>query len=474
MDGLIENKVFNEIDIGDTASVEHMLTQRDIQLFALMSGDVNPAYMDEGFAKSDMFHKIIAHGMWGGSLISTVLGTQLPGPGTIYLGQTLRFLKPVGIGDRITARITVSGKDDSTQRLILTCVCLNQDGKEVITGEAEVIAPTDKVKRKRVRLPELEFKFKEEKCPNHHRVICMADGLPPVRTAIVHPVDRYSLRGAIAAAEAGIIEAILVGPEDKIRAMAQAEDIDLSPYAIVATPHSHAAAETAVQLAREGKVEALMKGHLRTDELMSAVINKTKGLCTGRRMSHIFMADVPAYPRPLFVTDAAININPRLAQKKDIVQNAIDLFLCVEQFTPRVALLSAVETVNEEIPSTLDATALCKMAERGQITGALLDGPLAFDNAISEKAAAIKGIQSQVAGKADILVVPDLVSGNILLKQLTLLSGAYTAGIVMGAQVPIILTSRASTELARKASCALALLTVRGGKAECQHGKEST
>lgn len=462
MGGLIENKVFDEIEVGDSACLEHTLTQKDIQLFALMSGDVNPAHLDEEYAKSDMFHKIIAHGMWGGSLISTVLGTQLPGPGTIYLGQTFRFLKPVGIGDRITARVAVSGKDESNQRLILTCVCLNQDGKEVINGEAEVIAPTDKVKRKRVRLPELEFK--EEACPNHHRVICMAGGLPPARTAIVHPVDHYSLRGAIAAAEAGIIEAILVGPEDKIRGIAQAENIDLSPYAIVATPHSHAAAETAVQLAREGKVEAMMKGHLHTDELMSAVIDKTKGLRTGRRMSHVFMADIPAYPRPFFVTDAAININPRLAQKKDIVQNAIDLFLCVEQRTPRVALLSAVETVNEEIPSTLDATALCKMAERGQITGALLDGPLAFDNAISEEAAAIKGIQSQVAGKADILVVPDLVSGNILLKQLTLLSSAYTAGIVMGAQVPIILTSRASTELARKASCALALLTVRGGK----------
>ncbi len=471
MDSVIENKVFNEIEIGDTAFVEHTLTQKDIQLFALMSGDVNPAHLDEEYAKSDMFHKIIAHGMWGGSLMSMLLGTQLPGPGTIYLGQTLRFLKPVGIGDTVTVRITVVKKESSNNRVTFDCVCLNQYGKEVITGEAEVIAPTEKVKRKRVRLPEIEFK--EEECPNHHRVICMASEQQAIKTAVVHPVDRYSLRGAISAAEAGIIEAILVGPEDKIRAIAEAEDIDLSSYQIVATPHSHAAAEIAVQLVHQGKAEALMKGHLHTDELMAAVVDKQKGLRTGRRMSHVFMADIPRFPRSLFVTDAAINIAPSLSQKKDIVQNAIDLFLRVERRSPRVAILSAVETVNEEIPSTLDATALCKMAERGQITGALLDGPLAFDNAISEEAAAIKGIQSQVAGKADILVVPDVVSGNILLKQLTLFSGAYTAGIVIGAQVPIILTSRSSSELSRKASCALALLSVRDSHGECPHSMHS-
>ena len=472
MDGIIQNKIFDEIDIGDTASVEHMLTQKDIQLFAVMSGDVNPAHLDEEYARSDMFHEIIAHGMWGGSLISTVLGTQLPGPGTIYLGQTFRFLKPVGIGDTVTARVTVKEKDEKKKRLILDCVCLNQDGKEVITGEAEVIAPTEKVKRKQIRLPEIEFK--DEECPHHHQAICMVHGLEPLKTAVVHPADAVSLRGAVEATEDGIIEAVLVGPEDKIRAVAEEENIDLSPYTIIPTPHSHAAAEMAVQMVHEGKVEALMKGKLHTDELMLAVMDKQKGLRTGRRMSHVAMLDIPKFPRPLYVTDAAINIQPNLTQKVDIVQNAIDLFLAVNKTVPRVALLSAVETVNQDIPPTLDATALCKMAERGQITGALLDGPLAFDNAISEEAADIKGIRSQVAGKADILVVPDLESGNILFKQLVLLSGAHMAGIVMGAQVPIILTSRASSAIARKASCALALLTVRERKSakmdtECHH-----
>lgn len=470
MNSFIENKTFDEIDIGDTAFVEHMLTQKDIQLFAVMSGDVNPAHLDEQYACSDMFHKIIAHGMWGGSLISTVLGTQLPGPGTIYLSQTFQFLKPVVLGDTITARVTVKEKNTKNKHLILKCVCLNQDGKVVITGESEVIAPNEKVKRKLIRLPEIEFK--DEECRHHHQAICMVHDLKPLKTAVVHPVDGISLKGAIEAAEEGIIEAILVGPEDKIQAVAKQESIDLTPYTIVSTLHSHAAAEMAVQMVREGKVESLMKGKIHTDELMLAVMDKQKGLRTGRRMSHIAMLDIPKFPRPLYVTDAAININPNLSAKIDIVQNAIDLFLVVNGKAPRVAILSAVETVNEDIPSTLDATALCKMAERGQITGALLDGPLAFDNALSEEAAEIKGIRSQVAGKADILVVPDLESGNILFKQLVLLSGAHMAGIVLGAKVPIILTSRASSAIARKASCALALLTVRGrnsgfAKTEC-------
>lgn len=465
MDGLIENKIFDEIEIGDSASVNHTLTSKDIQLFAVMSGDVNPAHVDEEYARSDMFHKIIAHGMWGGSLISTVLGTQLPGPGTIYLGQTFRFLKPVAIGDTITAQVTVTKKNKAKHQLTLDCVCMNQEGKAVITGEAEVIAPTEKISRKRIRLPDVEFKSEDRLY--HSSVITMAEGLEPIRTAIVHPVDSYSLCGAIAAAEAGIITAIFVGPEEKIRAIAAEENIDLTPYTIVATHHSHAAAEMAVQMVHDGKVEALMKGKLHTDELMLAVVDKEKGLRTGRRMSHVIMADIPNYPRPLFISDAAINIKPTLAQKKDIVQNAIDLFLKVQGCAPRVAILSAVETVNEDIPSTLDATALCKMAERGQITGALLDGPLAFDNALSEDAARVKGIISQVAGRADIIIVPDLESGNILLKQLTLFSNADTAGIVMGAKVPIILTSRSAKELARKASCALALLAVRGGVNQC-------
>lgn len=461
MDGLIENKTFDEIEVGDTASIEHTLTKHDIELFAIMSGDVNPAHLDEEYARSDMFHKIVAHGMWGGSFISTVLGTELPGPGTIYLNQTFDFLKPVTVGDTITARVTVKSKEHKNHIVHFDCVCINQSGKTVISGEATVIAPTEKVSRKRVRLPTIEFK--KEECPNYSRIISMAQNLKPIKTAVVHPVDKNSLQGAIASAKDGLIDPILVGPKTKIEAVAKEQKINISGYKIINTKHSHEAAEIAVSMAKSGEVEALMKGKIHTDELMHFVVDKDHGLRTGRRVSHIIMADIPAYPKPLFVTDAAININPTLSEKKDIVQNAVDLFRSLDLGTPRVAIVSAVETVNEKIQSTLDATALCKMAERGQITGALVDGPLAFDNAVSPDAAKAKNIRSQVAGRADILVVPNLEAGNILLKQLTLFSGASVAGIVMGAQVPIILTSRASGELARKASSALALLSVRDG-----------
>jgi phosphate acetyltransferase len=456
MDRFIENKTFEEIRVGDSAKVQHTLTFKDIQLFAIMSGDVNPAHLDVEYAKNDLFHKIIAHGMWGGSLISTVLGTLLPGPGTIYLSQSLKFVRPVGIGDTITAQVIVMAKDSQKKRIKFDCVCLNQLGKEVITGLAEVIAPTEKIKRPRVKLPKIEFK--EKNPSNPHSIIPIAAGLEPLVTAVVHPVDYYSLKGALEAHQAGIIRAILVGPEAKILKLAKEEDLEISNIPLIPTPHSHAAAERAVQLVRSGEVHALMKGKLHTDEFMQPILDKEKGLRTGRRMSHVFMADIPSYPRPLFITDAALNIAPGLMEKKDIVQNAIDLFQAIGFGIPRVAILSAVEMVNEKIPSTLDATALCKMADRQQIVGGILDGPLAFDNAISEEAAQVKGIQSQVAGKADILVVPDLETGNMLLKQLTLLAGAKTAGIVMGAKVPLILTSRSDDEWVRIASCALANL----------------
>lgn len=459
MNGYIENHIFSEIDIGDSASVQHTLTYKDIQLFAVMSGDVNPSHLDRDYAESDLFHKIVGHGMWTGSLISTALGTQLPGPGTIYLSQSFQFLKPVGIGDSITATVTVTKKDDKSKVVELDCVCINQDGKEVIKGVATVLAPTEKVKRSRVPLPKIEFKQGES--PHHNRIIQMAKGLEPIITAVVHPVDKESLEGAIEAHRDKLIKAILVGPEEKIKNAAHDAKINISGIPIVATAHSHEAADKAVELVHSGKAEAIMKGALHTDELLHPILNTETGLRTGRRVSHISVIDTPAYPRPLFITDAAINIFPTLSDKVDIVQNAIDLFHVIEHTTPRVAILSAVETVNEKIPSTLDATALCKMAERQQITGGLLDGPLAFDNALSEEAARIKHIHSQVAGKADILVVPDVESGNMVVKQFILLSKATWAGIVMGTKVPIILTSRSSDTLTRKASCALALLVAR-------------
>jgi phosphate acetyltransferase/phosphate butyryltransferase len=454
----IENRTFDEIKVGDSASLVRTLTPEDVKLFAVMSGDVNPAHVDEEYARSDMFHKIIAHGMWGGALISTLLGTKLPGPGAIYLGQTLKFIKPVVLGDTVTVTVMVAAKDPRKHRVSFNCRCTNQKGEVVISGRAQVIAPTEKVKRPRAILPEVHL---HEHGARFCQLIDRTKGLPPVRTAVVHPVDGNSLRGAVNAAQAGLVIPVLVGPGAKLRAAATSEGIDLSPYELVPTRHSQEAAATAVALARAGKVEALMKGGLHTEELMHEVVARDTGLCTGRRMSHVFVMDVPEYPRPLFLTDAAINIYPDLEDKRDIVQNAINLAHALGIETPKVAILSAVETVTPKLRSTLEAAALCKMADRGQITGGLVDGPLAFDNAVSEEAAKAKGIVSPVAGGADILVVPDLESGNMLAKQLEYLADAQGAGVVLGARVPIALTSRADKPLSRMASCALALLLAR-------------
>ena len=295
---------------------------------------------------------------------------------------------------------------------------------------------------------------------HHQALIEKSRGLAPIRTAVVHPVDTVSLLGAIEAAKEKLIIPILVGPETKIRAAAKQAKLDISAYELVPTEHSHAAAAKAVVLARDRKVDALMKGSLHTDEFMGAIVHEEK-LRTARRMSHVFVIDAPDYPRPLFVTDAAVNIYPALEDKVDIVQNAIELAHALGIERPKVAILSAIETVSPKIQSTLDAAALCKMADRRQITGGILDGPLAFDEAVSEEAAKTKGIVSPVAGQADIFVVPDFEAGNMLAKQLEYLAEAEVAGIVLGARVPIILTSRADKTLARLGSCAIALLLAR-------------
>ena len=292
----------------------------------------------------------------------------------------------------------------------------------------------------------------------YERLIAATREIPPIACAVAHPCDVSSLTGAVEAAEAGIIVPILVGPQAKIRAVAEQAQLDIHAFELVDTPHSHAAAAKAVELVRQGKAQLLMKGSLHTDELMAEVVRKEGGLRTERRISHVFIMDVPSYPEPLFITDAAINIFPDLDTKADIVRNVIDLHQGLGLGTPRVAILSAVETINPKIPSTIEAAALCKMAERGQILGGLLDGPLALDNAISKEAAAIKGIGGEVAGRAQVLVVPDLEAGNMLAKNLSFLAGADAAGVVVGARVPIILTSRADNVRTRMASCAVAAL----------------
>ncbi|SEJ57307.1 phosphate acetyltransferase [Paraburkholderia diazotrophica] len=297
---------------------------------------------------------------------------------------------------------------------------------------------------------------REHKRDKYERLVDFAASLPPTPTAVAHPCDHDSLSAVVEAARLKLIAPILVGPRAKIEAAAKEGDLDLGDLPIVDAPHSHAAAEYAVRLVHEGKAQALMKGSLHTDELMAAVVARETGLRTERRVSHCFIMDVPGREDALIITDAAVNISPTLDEKRDIVQNAIDLAHALRFPEARVAILSAMETVNSKVPSTLEAAALCKMADRGQITGGILDGPLALDNAISEEAAKIKGIVSPVAGHANVLVVPDLEAGNMLAKSLTFLAGADAAGIVLGAKVPIILTSRADSVITRLASCAVA------------------
>lgn len=461
---MIENRTFDEITIGDSASLSRTVTQQDIDLFAVVSGDVNPAHMDPAYAKTDMFHKIIAHGMLGAGLISSVLGTKLPGPGTIYLAQDLRFLRPVSIGDTITATLTVTEKHAEKGDLVLDCRCANQSGQIVISGTARVRAPTEKVRRPRVELPEVRLSRHER----FRALLTETAGHEPLATAVAYPCDANALGAAVEAARIGLIAPILIGPKGKIQAAAAAAKVEIDAFRLIDAPSDTAAAAAAVSLVKTGEAALLMKGSLHTDVLMHAVLAPDSGLRTGRRLSHVYLMDVPSYPRPLLVTDAAVNIAPDLDEKRDIVQNAIDLAHVMGIETPKVALLSAVETVNPKLRSTLDAAAICKMADRGQISGGLVDGPLAFDNAVSPAAAAEKGIVSKVAGQADILVVPDLEAGNMLAKQLTFLAGADAAGVVLGARVPIILTSRADAERTRMASCAVAVLIARGRAAKAQ------
>src|SRR5690606_24321683 len=369
---ILRNRTFDELAVGDTASIERTLAQQDIQLFAVLSGDVNPTHIDPEFAASTRYSGVIAHGMWGGALISAVLGTRLPGPGTVYLGQTLRFLAPVKLGDRLTVQVTVTALDPGKRCVTLACSCTNQDGKQVIEGEAHVIAPDERIERPRTALPEIRLDVAGN--DGLERLLAHVAPLEPIRVAVVHPCDALSLAGAIDARDAGLIVPVLVAPRARLQAAADEAGIDLAGLEIEDVPHSHAAAARAAELARHGKGEALMKGSLHTDELMMAVVSSASGLRTRRRVSHCFVLQTPHYPRPFIVTDAAINLAPDLAQKADIVRNAIELAHVIGVEKPKVAILAAVETVTPSMPATLDAAALCKMADRGQIEGGVLDG----------------------------------------------------------------------------------------------------
>lgn len=457
-----ENFTYDEIAMGQSARLLRTLTLADIQAFAAVSGDTNPAHLDAEYANDTLFHGVIAHGMWGGALISALLGTQFPGPGTIYMEQVLHFTRPVHVGDTLTVVVTVVKMDDVKKSLELDCQVTNQKGVTVLNGMARVLAPQQKVSRPHVNAPQIQL-FDPEARFKH--LLARSKGLAAVRCAVVHPCDVESLSGAMDSARYGLIVPVLIGPEVRIRAVAQEAGLDLTDVEIIHVAHSHAAATKAAEMAAQGEVEMLMKGSLHTDEMIQAVLAQP-ALRTGRRMSHVFRFDVPLYSKPLLITDAALNIRPTLREKMDIIQNAIDFARIMGVETPKVAIVSAVETVNPNIPSTLDAAALCKMADRGQITGGLLDGPLAFDNAISAQAARIKKIESAVAGDADILAVPDLESGNMMAKQLEYLGGASGAGLVLGARVPIALTSRADGPMNRVASALLALLAAHNARRE--------
>jgi phosphate acetyltransferase len=451
--GFLRNRTYDELRPGDAASIARLVSRDDIELFAAVSGDLNPAHLDAAFAATDFFGHIVAHGMWTGALVSAVIGTRLPGPGTVYLEQELRFLKPVAPGDVVTASVRVAEKRDQ-RVVVLDTRCTDQSGEEVLAGRATVVAPDRTIEWPRAHLPDVTLRRHDRL----ERFIERARAMPAIPVAIVHPCSPEAVVAAAEARDAGLFEPVLIGPEEKIRAAADAAQVTLGGLPIEAVPHSHAAADRAVELALLGRVAALVKGSLHSDELLGAVVRS--GLRTERRISHVYGMDVPAYGKPLIVTDAAINIQPSLGDKRDICQNAIDLLRWLGMERPKVAVLAAVETVNPAMPATLDAAALTVMAARGQITDGEVDGPLAFDNAISPDAARTKGIVSPVAGQADILLVPDLEAGNMLAKQLIYFAGSTAAGLVLGARVPIVLTSRSDPLSARMASAALARLVV--------------
>jgi phosphotransacetylase/acyl dehydratase len=459
VDDFLENTTFDELVVGESASLAHKVTQREIDLFAAATGDVNPASVDPTYAATDTSHHIVIHGMWGGSLISAVLGTLLPGPGTVHLRQGLCFRSPIGIGDIVTATLKVTEKRSENFHVIFDCVCTNQHGVAVITGTAEVAAPRHKLRLRRTALPEMRVGRHDAM----QALVARAASGPATPTAVVHPVDASSLRAALAAARIGLILPVLIGPAARIQALAREEALDIACLRLLDVPDASGAAGQAVALARAGEVRLVMKGDLHTDQFMHPIVASQTGLRTDKHISHVYVLDVPDYPRLLLLTDMAINIAPTLAEKIGIVQNAIGCAHVIGIPHPRVAILAATETVNPRMQATVDAAALCKMADRRQITGGILDGPLAFDNAISTEAATEKGIVSEVAGRADILVVPDLDAGNMLAKQFTFLTGAEAAGVVLGASVPIILTSRADSIATKIASCALGVLVARAG-----------
>jgi len=438
----ISDHAYAELAIGQSVTSTRAFSVRDAEIMSVLSGT-------PGEGKG-----------WNNFVLALAAAENFPGPGSIPVALEIGLVKPLTVGTRLVTTTTVREKRPP-DIVVLDITAREADSDQaVLSGRVTVRAPAQARRLSSADLPDVHV----HEHLRHNQLIHRCAGLKPALTAVVHPCDAASLTAAVEAAQAGLILPVLVGPEAKIRAVAAAENLDIGAFRLVAVPHSHAAAAEAMAMARRGEIDALMKGSLHTDELMHEVVAPQTGLATGRRISHAYLFDVAAYPRPLMITDAAINIAPGLDDKRDICQNAIDLAHVLGIARPKVAILSAVETVTGKLRSTLDAAALCKMADRDQIKGGELDGPLAFDNAVSLEAARTKGIVSPVAGRADILLVPDLEAGNMLAKQLTFFDGADGAGIVLGARLPIILTSRADPPRTRLASVALALLLVEASR----------
>lgn len=457
----LTNLLFDEVAIGASASIRRVCTESDLYVFANVSGNLNPANLPDLEARFDTDGLpetgAAAPAMWLASLISNVIGTRLPGPGALYRAQTLVFRDRARVGDELLVTATVVDKREPQLLLLDTRVervAGDGAGQSIAEGQAEVFAPVRRIEVENAELPAVIVRRHEQ----FDRLLAACAGLPPLPTAVVCPDDPASLEGALLARDAGLIAPVLIGAEAAIRHTAAGLGRSLDGISIVDVSDDAGAAARAVRLVHEGAARAVMKGHLHTDTLLSAVVRRDGGLRAGRRVSHVYVLDLPGHPQPLFISDAAINIAPDLEAKVDIVQNAIDLARACGLEQPRVGVLSAVETVTPAIPSTIDAAVLSKMAERGQITGGLVDGPLAMDNAVDLRAARTKGIASLVAGRAQVLIVPNLESGNMLAKELVFLAHAEAAGLVLGAKVPVMLTSRADDARSRLVSCALALL----------------
>ena len=451
---IFENRTYDELKVGDTAEITRLCTADDLYVFANASGNFNPMHLPKHDGDGDGVVEAIAPSMWSGSLISAVLGNQLPGPGTLYLSQSLDFVGRAHVGEELRACVEVTEKLGENAVVFATQVFRADDDRPLVEGTATVRAPTEKVKFDDTDFPRLTVR----RHVHFDAILDRAASLAPIPTAVIAPEEPNSLGGALLAASHTLISPILIGERARILQAAEEIGEDLSGARIVDAADHHEAASLGVKLVSEGEAAAVMKGHLHTDELLSAVLRRDAGLRTDRRLTHVFVMDVPGQPDPVCITDAAINIQPDLDTKVDITQNAIDLAQALGMEVPRVAVLSAVETVNPKIESSVAAAILSKMADRGQILGGVVDGPLAMDNAIDLGAARTKGIASPVAGRAQILVVPNLDAGNMIAKQLSYMSHAEGAGIVLGARVPVILTSRADGEKSRLASCAVAAL----------------